>query len=334
MVEAIDLIGVRDGGMGIGPAPEAPSMGEEADSLDAYSAAVVNVVQKLGPAVVSIQVGDARGRGAGSGFAIAPDGYILTNSHVVSRSRQLRVRVTTGDELTAELVGADPATDLAVVRIAGGDIPWAELGDSSGIRVGQLVVAIGNPLGFESSVTAGVVSGTGRSLRSEGGRLIENVIQTDAALNPGNSGGPLANWRAEVIGINTAVYMPAQGISMAVPSNTARWVVAKLIKDGRVTRGFLGIAANSRPLPVAFVRRKGLSAASGVEVLGVESGSPAQRAGLREGDIILEIDGAPIPDVDALHRLLSDEAVGEAMSVRLIRRGEIETVELTPGAAP
>lgn len=265
---------------------------------------------------------------------IAPDGYVLTNSHVVEGARPVAVRVQSGDELAAEIVGSDPATDLAVLRVAADGLAWAALGDSSSLRVGQLVVAIGNPMGFESSVTAGVVSATGRTLRGAGGRLIENVIQTDAALNPGSSGGPLADWRGEVVGINTAVYRPAQGISLAVPSNTARWVVPKLIKEGRITRGFLGIAAATRPIPRAFARRNSLAVQSGVEIQSVETGSPADKAGLREGDIVFELEGKPAPDVDALHRALTDEVVGRSVTVRLVRRGEIHTLNVLPGATP
>ncbi len=258
----------------------------------------------------------------------------LTNSHVVAEASSLQVTTPTGDEFKADVIGADPATDLAVLRIPADGLAWAELGDSSKLKVGQLVVAIGNPLGFESSVTAGVVSATGRTLRGAGGRLIENVIQTDAAINPGSSGGPLADWTGEVMDINTAVFRPAQGISLAIPSDTARWVVPKLINEGHVTRGYLGVVAGSRPIPRAFARRNELVAESGVEIISVEPGAPAQRAGLRRGDIILELEGRPVPDVDAMHRILSDDVFGRRVDIKLIRRGNLENTTVVPDPTP
>jgi S1-C subfamily serine protease len=302
-----------------GPLAErGPESGEStAESfLDAYSEAVVKVAEKVSPAVVNIAVRQTvqrRGRGAagsqevsgtGSGLIIAPDGYVLTNSHVVHGATSLEVTLSDGRSLPGNLVGEDPETDLAVVQIPAWNLPMAELGDSDKLRVGQLVIAIGNPFGFQASVTAGVVSALGRSLRSQSGRLIENIVQTDAALNPGNSGGPLVDSRGRVIGINTAIIAYAQGICFAIPVNTARWVAGVLIKEGRVRRAYLGINGENRPLHPGLVRRHHLSFPTGFYVLRVLEGSPAAHAGLYAGDTIVSVDDAPVSGIDDIHRFL------------------------------
>src|SRR5581483_7881256 len=287
--------------------------------LDAYSRAVVSVVENVGPAVVSIQVKNRQsrgtGEGAGSGVIITPDGFVLTNNHVVEHSQELKVNLTDGNTLPAQIVGTDPATDLALVRVDAPRLPMAHLGDSAALRVGQLAIAIGNPLGFQNTVSAGVVSALGRSLRGQTGRLIENVIQTDVALNPGNSGGPLVDSRGRVVGINTAIIALAQGISFAIPVDTARWVVAELLAWGRVRRGYLGVAARQRPVERRLAYRHGVAGAGAVEVLSVEPGAPAAQAGLAEGDLIVAVDGRPVTTVDDLHRALGGSAIGRPMTV-------------------
>ena len=304
---------------------------DEVEALDAYSRTVVGVVDTVGPAVVKITAvhrGTARtpnglvpyeAPGAGSGVIIAPDGYVLTNSHVVHNATRLEVGLADGRSYPATLVGDDPATDLAVIRVDATGLPAAPLGDSDRLRVGQLVVAIGNPLGFQATVTAGVVSALGRSLRGQSGRLIENVIQTSAPLNPGNSGGPLVDSRGRVVGINTAIIQGAQGICFAVPSSTARWVVGLLIRDGRVRRAFLGISGETRPLRPYVAREHGIDAMRGVGVVQVVSGSPADRAGVRTGDVIVSIDGAPIATVDDLQRFLGRATIGAAATLGIVR---------------
>jgi S1-C subfamily serine protease len=300
------------------------------EELDSFSKAVVTVVEKVGPAVVNIGI-SRRGRGRGwseaegngSGFIIAPDGYILTNNHVVEGAERMLVTLTAESvSLPARLVGRDPETDLAVVHIDAESLPTAELGDSSALRVGQLVVAIGNPYGFQASVTTGVVSSLGRSLRTQTGWLLENVIQTDAALNPGNSGGPLADTRAKVVGINTAIIQFAQGICFAIPINTARWVAGLLIKEGRVKRAYLGIAGNVQRIPTPLARRYDL-ASTGVQVVEVQPGSPASEAGIRPGDIIVSFQGKAVASVDDLHRGLGPEAVGRLAQVGILRDDSI-----------
>ncbi len=296
--------------------------------LDAYSRAVVGVVDRVGPAVVSISVrkGAARrgrrGEGAGSGVVIAPDGFILTNSHVVSGAHALRISMIDRRTLEAEIVGTDPATDLAVVRASAKGLEAAELGHSDGLRVGQLVIAIGNPLGFQNTVSTGVVSGVGRTLRGESGRLIENVIQTDAPLNPGNSGGPLVDSRGRVVGINTAVILGAQGLSFAVPVDTARWVVTELLRHGKVLRAFLGIGGQTRPLDRRLRRRFDIEAVTAIEVVSVERGGPAHRADVHHDDLIVTLDGRSIATVDDLHRALAGLASGAAVDLGIIRQGE------------
>ena len=312
--------------------------------LDAYSAAVVAVADKVGPTVVNVSAvrrstaTTPRGPvpfeapSTGSGVVIAPDGYVLTNSHVVHGATRLEVGLADGRALPARLVGADPATDLAVVRADAAGLPVAELGDSDRLRAGQLVIAIGNPLGFQATVTAGVVSALGRSLRGEGGRLIENVIQTDAALNPGNSGGPLVDSRGRVVGINTAVIQGAQGICFAVPVNTARWVAGLLIKEGRVRRAYLGLTGEPRPLHVRVAREHGLPVPAGIGVVGVAPGSPAEAAGLRAGDVIVRLDATPVASVDDVHRYLNRAPLGTTVRVGVLRRHQ--WLELAATLAP
>ena len=303
----------------------------EEEILDAYSRAVIGVVERVGSAVVNIRARlPARARtqggfvpyeavGGGSGVIIAPDGYVLTNSHVVHGGKDIEASLADGRTLPAQLVGEDPATDLAVIRVLAEGLPSAELGDSSRLRPGQLVIAIGNPFGFQASVTTGVVSALGRSLRSQTGRLIENVIQTDAALNPGNSGGPLVDSLGRVVGINTAIIAGAQGICFAIPINTARWVAGLLIKDGRVRRSYLGISGQNRPLSARLVRHYHLGTDVGVEVIGVGKDSPAARAGIRTGDTIVALDGNAMRGVDDLHRYLARTLVGTTVEVGALR---------------
>ncbi len=328
--------------------PEHPGIGSLAPSpmtddpvLDAYSQAVINVAEHVSPAVVNIEVQSQRGsvsrsdphlapevRGNGSGFLFTPDGFILTNSHVVHEAAQLMVTLADGRRAEADLIGDDPDTDVAVVRIHAPQLVPARLGDSHTIRVGQLVVAIGNPYGFQCTVTAGVVSALGRSLRSQSGRLIDNVIQTDAALNPGNSGGPLVTSRGEVIGVNTAVIVPAQGICFAIGITTATFVAGRLIKDGRIKRGSLGVAGQNVPLERPLVRRHTLAVPSGMLVLSVEPQSPAQRAGVRPGDVLVGYAGRTVAGIDDLHRLLVEEQVGISAPLMVIRGGEIFTLDI------
>ncbi len=304
--------------------------------LDAYSRAVIAVVDAVGPAVVSVTTGkDLLGRepeqaGAGSGVIIAPDGYILTNDHVVHGAQELAVTMTDGTTLDAAIVGTDPATDLAVIRASGSSLPYAMLGNSSGLRVGQLVIAIGNPFGFQSTVSTGVVSAIGRALRSREGRLIENIIQHTAPLNPGNSGGPLLDSRGHIVAINTAIIMMAQGIGFSISSNTAKWVVSQLLTQGRVRRGYLGIAAQQRPVNRRLARFHNLPAESAVEVFSVEPSGPARLGGVRVGDLVVAINGQPVISVDQIHRFLSEWPIGKPVKLTLIRDGEKREVEVTP----
>jgi S1-C subfamily serine protease len=287
------------------------------------------------PAVVHIEVGGRRSpSGSGSGFFISPDGYLLTNSHVVHGARELAVFLADGRELAADLIGDDPDTDLAVLRVSADEIVHLELADSSAIRAGQIAIAIGSPMGFQQTVTAGIVSGLGRSLRSASGRLIDNVIQTDAALNPGNSGGPLVDTHGGVIGVNTAIIRPAQGICFAIASNTARWVAAWLIKEGRVRRSFIGVAGQNVPLIRKVARHHHLEQETGVLVSGVEPDSPALRSGLLEGDILLALDGAITPAVDDLHRLLTGDRIGERAIVTFLRGVELRRHAIIPLEMP
>ena len=302
----------------------------DADLLDAYSRAVIAVVGKVGPAVVSVtSLQNGRAAGAGSGFLLTPDGYALTNSHVVHGRQELRAATEEGDQLHAELVGEDSATDLALLRLAARDLPYAELGDSEALQVGQLVIAMGNPLGFSSTVSTGVVSALGRAMRGDGGRLIENVVQHTAPLNPGNSGGPLVDSRGRVVGINTAIIAMAQGLGFAVPSATARWVAGELLSHGRARRLALGISAASVALPPRLVRSLYLLADRGVEIAAVLPGASAAAAGLRAGDLIVSLNGRIVTSVDDLHRILSSFQQSQSLAVTIVREGVLleRTVE-------
>jgi S1-C subfamily serine protease len=325
-------------GADAGQAAEPPGPGpDEREALDAYSNVVVRVAERLRPAVVNLRSGRGRREGSGSGVLFTPDGFLLTNHHVVQGNERVRVRLGDGRETAGRVVGADPWT-TAVVQAETADLPHAELGDSAALRVGQLVVAIGSPFGFESTVTAGVVSALGRTLRSITGHLVDNVIQTDAALNPGNSGGPLVDSRGRVIGINTAIIAPAQGICFAIPINMARHILPQLMQHGKVVRGYLGLHARNVPLPPALVRRYELAQKTGVEVLGVEEGGPADQAGLQEDDVIVALDEKPTATVDDLHKLLTTLPVGIPATVTLLR-GERRLQRMVaptdyPSAAP
>ncbi|MGH7548752.1 MAG: S1C family serine protease [Gemmatimonadales bacterium] len=316
-----------------------PASAAEAELLDAYSRAVTGAAEQVGPAVVSVEVRrrvERRGRparelpGNGSGFVFTPDGFVLTNSHVVHGATRIDAAVADGRRLRAELVGDDPDTDLAVLRVDPVSITVAELGDSASLRVGQLVIAIGNPLGFQSTVTAGVVSALGRSFRSVTGRLIDDVIQTDAALNPGNSGGPLVDSRGRVVGVNTAVILPAQGICFAVGVNTAKFVTGQLIRHGKIRRGRIGVAGQNVSLLRLAVRAHGLESKTGVLVTGVEENSPAARAGVRAGDIIVGFDGKPVTGIDDLHRALAADGIGVPAKVSVLRQADRLDLPIVP----
>ncbi len=321
------------------PSGRAPPPAMPADALDAYSAAVVGAVEQMGPAVVSVYVGGAaqaeRARGgAGSGVVVTPDGYLLTNEHVVRRVSRARVSFVDGRSVPAVVAGRDPATDLAVLRAQAGALPYAELAGTQRLRPGQLVVAVGNPFGFESTVSAGVVSALGRSLRSRQGRLIEGVVQHSAALNPGNSGGPLVDALGRVAGINTAIIAMAQGIGFAIPAATAQWVLTEILTQGRVRRAWLGVGARDRPLDRRLVRALGLSAASAVEVLSRESEGPAAESDLNPGDLIVGVNDEPVDGVDALHRLLGRVPPGTALTLRIARRTQLKDIALTVREPP
>lgn len=314
-----------------GPAPgERPAAPDEGAIFDAYSAAVVNASEKVSPSVVKIEVEHPgrRGRrpqnqaGSGSGFIFTPDGFILTNSHVVHGAAGINAVMQNGGRFQADLVGDDPDTDLAVVRINAPGIVTAELGTSGALRVGQLAIAIGNPYGFQSTVTAGVVSALGRSLRASSGRLIDDVIQTDAALNPGNSGGPLVDSRGNVIGVNTATILPAQGLCFAIAIDTAKFVAGRLIRFGKVRRSYIGMAGQNVPIQRQLVRYYDLPNTNGILVISMDEDSPARRAGLVEGDIIIAFAGERVDGIDELHRLLSEERVGAEQPITVIRRTE------------
>ncbi len=304
--------------------------------LDAYSNAVVNAADEVSPAVVKIDVrksGAARGReggGSGSGFIITPDGFILTNSHVVHGADRVEVTLADGRRPDAHVIGSDPDTDLAVVRIYAPNLKPVRLANSEQLRVGQLAIAIGNPYGFQYTVTAGVVSALGRSFRSNSGRLMDNIIQTDAALNPGNSGGPLVNSRGEVIGVNTAVILPAQGLCFAIAINTAKYIAGWLIKDGVIHRAYLGVGGQTTKIHRRIVRHYSLPIETGMLIVAVEPASPAGRAGLREGDLIVEFSGHPIASVDDLHKQLTGAQVGVRSQLTIIRGTEKLQVELVP----
>ena len=321
--------------------------GHDDHLLDAYSQAVIAAAEKVSSAVVYIDVlHRLKGRraadprfprevqGSGSGFIFTPDGFILTNSHVVHGASHIDVVLSDGRRVIADLVGDDPDTDLAVVRIDAPNVTAAMLGDSNAIRVGQLAIAVGNPYGFQCTVTTGVVSALGRSLRSTSGRLIDSVIQTDAALNPGNSGGPLVNSRGDVIGVNTAVILPAQGICFAIGINTAKFVAGRLIKDGKIRRGFIGVSGQNVPLPRRLVLAHNLPVESAIQVMAVEPNSPAAHAGLRSGDLIVAYGEHPTPGIDDLHRLLVEEKVGVRAPMTIVRRSERRVLDIVPEESP
>jgi S1-C subfamily serine protease len=336
--------------------PDDPSAGviapaalpaDDATLLDAYSHAVIAAVDAVSPSVVNIEVrqrraaAPPRGRrapvpqdGSGSGFLFTPDGLILTNSHVVHGAERIVVGLADGRRLPADLLGDDPDTDLAVIRITGHDLVPARLGDSERLRPGQLVIAIGNPLGFQTTVTAGVVSALGRSLRARSGRLMDEIIQTDAALNPGNSGGPLVSSSGEVIGVNTAMIMGAQGLCFAIPINTARFVAGLLIRDGRVRRAYIGIGGQNVAISRRAARLSGLAVASGILALTIEPDGPAAKAGVRERDVIIGFNGEPVPSVDALHRLLSENAIGVPSTITVLRPTERRVLDVVPSESP
>ncbi len=314
-------------------------------SLSAYSEAVSQIAERVGPAVVTIQVtkpgatsalGWGTNResiGSGSGIIIAPDGYVLTNNHVVSDANDLTVSLADGSQFPAQLAGRDPDTDLALLRLATSGLPPATLGDSDQLKVGQLAIAIGSPLGLQATVTAGVVSALGRTLRSISGRLMEDIIQTDAALNPGNSGGALVDSHGQVIGVTTAIVAGAQGVCFAIPVNTAKWVVPQLLKEGQVVRGYLGIAGQTVTIPPGLVRGLKLKASNGVAIVKLVTGGPADRSGLRPGDVLVEVKGQPSSSVDAIHKILIRETIDRKIPVEFIRNQELLTSEIRPEAA-
>lgn len=317
-----------------------PLRSADAALLDAYSNAVINAVEQVGSAVVRVEAAS----GAGSGVIFTPDGFILTNNHVVGepahRPRQssggqeaglhLKVTLPDGRSLQADLIGRDADTDLAVLRIDGSHLPFAHLGNSKSVRVGQVAIAIGNPYGFDHSVTSGVVSALGRSIRSRSGRLMDDIIQTDASLNPGNSGGPLVTTAGEVIGINTAMILPAQGICFAIASNTVRFVASRLMRDGRVRRSYIGVAGQQTSVPRALARANQMAVTSGVLVASIEEKGPAARAGVTDGDVILGFAGVTVGGIDDLHRLLTDERIGIATPLVVLRRGERRELTVVP----
>ena len=312
--------------------------------LDAYSQTVTGVAERVSPAVVHLNVRKpvpqnrrqqrqpgGRDSGSGSGFIISSDGFIVTNSHVVNGATSIEASLPDGRLFKAEVVGDDPATDIAVVKIDGNNLASMAFGESDRLRVGQIAIAIGNPYGFQYSLTAGVVSALGRTLRSQSGRLIDDVIQTDAALNPGNSGGPLVDSFGNVIGVNTAVILPAQGICFAVASNLAKFVVGKLILEGRVRRGYIGIAAQTVPLPPKWIQTLELPTSGGIQIQSVEDGGPASIAGLEAGDIIVQFDGRPVDSIDVLHKTLDETTIGKSATLWVLRNGGLKNVSVTPG---
>jgi S1-C subfamily serine protease len=322
----------------LGDEPLSQPIASDDELLDAYSQTVSGVVEKVKPAVVNIRVRSARGEqrhapeggGSGSGFIIAPDGFILTNSHVVHAADKVEVTLSDGRVFPAALIGDDPDTDLAVMRIDAPNLVHARLGSLQSVRVGQIAIAIGSPYGFHQTVTAGVVSALGRSMRAQSGRLMDNIIQTDAALNPGNSGGPLVNSRGEVIGVNTAVILPAQGICFAIGSDTAEFIAAWLIKEGRIQRSWIGVAGQNVPLHPRVARFHRLPGAQGVLVVGIEPNSPAFRAGLREGDILVAFRGDPVASIDQLQRRLVASEIGVTSPLVVVRHTEKLELLVTP----
>jgi S1-C subfamily serine protease len=306
--------------------------------LDAYSRAVTGAADRVSPSVVHINAsrlgrGGREGRGSGSGFVFTSSGYILTNSHVVHGAGRVEVTLADGRRLPADPIGDDPETDLALVRVHADGLTSVALGDSQAVRVGQVAIAIGHPYGFQCTVTAGVISALGRSLRAQSGRLIDDVLQTDAALNPGNSGGPLVNSRGEVIGVNTAMILPAQGICFAIAINTAKFVAGRLIKDGRVRRSRIGVSVQTVALPRRVIQQHGLKVDGGVLVLGVEPGGPAERTGLQEGDVLVGLDEHPVAGIDDLHRLLTEERVNVWTRLKVLRGTDKLTLDIIPREA-
>ena len=306
--------------------PEADPGRRDADLLDAYSRAVIRAVDAAGPAVVKIDLA----RATGSGVLFTPDGFLLTNSHVVDAGTRPLVTLTDGRTMRAGLVGRDVHTDLAVLRVDGTSLPFVSLGDSRSVRVGQVAIAIGNPYGFQHTVTAGVVSALGRSLRSRSGRIIDDIVQTDAALNPGSSGGPLVTTDGEVIGINTAMIAAAQGLCFAIASRTARFVASRLMRDGRILRSFIGVVGQNTPIPRALAHAHHLAVASGVVVVSVEAGSPAENGGARPGDLILALADQPVSGVDDLHRCLTGDRIGVPSTLTVLRAGRRIRLTVVP----
>ncbi|MFO1447591.1 MAG: trypsin-like peptidase domain-containing protein [Opitutaceae bacterium] len=308
---------------------EAPPDGDGA-LLDSYSQAVSSAIDRAREAVVHIEARSDPQGGSGSGFFISPDGYLLTNSHVVHGARSLSVALADGRRIPADLIGDDPHTDLAVLRAQASDITHLSLADSRRVRPGQIAIAIGSPMGFQQTATAGIVSGLGRSLRAGSGRLIDDIIQTDASLNPGNSGGPLLDAHGAVIGVNTAIIRPAQGICFAIASNIARWVAGWLIKDGRIRRSFIGVAGQTVPLLRKLVHTYRLHQDTGVLIIGLDAHSPATRAGLREGDILIALDQTATPRVEHLHKLLTGDRIGETAMATVLRGVERLRIPIIP----
>ncbi len=314
-------------------AERAPLPGEGTTLLDAYSEAVVTAVERASPSVLHVSVrstGRRRGEGAGSGLVLTPDGFLLTNSHVVHGASEVHVTLADGTRGPARLVGDDPESDLAVLRVDAPELVPIARGDSRALRVGQLVMALGSPYGFQATVTTGIVSALGRSLRVRSGRLIDNVIQTDAALNPGSSGGPLVDHRGAAVGVNTAAVLPGQGVSFAIPLHTAERVAAALIRDGRVRRARIGVGGQTVPVPRALARHHRLGAGTGVKVLSVEKGEPADAAGVLRGDVIVGLDGATVADVDDLQRLLGEAAIGRGLRLELLRLTDRRDLVVVP----
>ena len=315
--------------------PVVPSTQPDGALLDAYSHAVTAAVAQVAPAVAHVRVTRAKGRrseqqGSGSGFLIAPDGYLVTNSHVAGGASALEVTLPDGRTAPATIVGDDPDSDLAVLKVGASDLAWCRFGDSGRVRVGQIAIAIGSPYGFQHTVTAGIVSALGRSMRAQSGRLLDNVLQTDAALNPGNSGGPLIDTRGAVVGVNTAVIRAAQGLCFAIAASTAERVSVALIREGRVRRAWLGIGGQTLPLPRRIVRHFDLPGDSAVRVEAVEGGSPAATAGIAAGDVLVALDDLPIRDIDDLQRVLGTEAIGRALRASVVRRDRLLHLGVTP----
>ncbi len=340
--EALDLLLSETNPGSPSRSEAAAAMPNDAMLLDEYSRTVVDAVDRVSPAVVNIDIKQRQhGRrgtreigGSGSGFIVAPDGFILTNSHVVHDATEITVNLSDGRDYRAQLIGDDPDTDLAVIRIDAPQLKHVRLADSENLRVGQIVIAIGNPLGFQASVTAGVISALGRSMHSTSGRLIDNIIQTDAALNPGNSGGPLVNSTGEVIGVNTAMIRPAQGICFAIASNTAKFVAGWLIRDGLIRRSYIGVAGQNVPIHRRIVRFYNFQVETGVLVASVEKASPAARAGLREGDVIVAFNDKAIGNIYELHKILMGDQIGVRSEITVIRHTEKLKLSILPAESP